>query len=37
VEPRHVLTDADGPPSDVAAAVRESWTGGTLRYETRTH
>ena len=37
VDPRHVLTDLDGPPSEVAAAVRERWTRGTLRYETRTH
>jgi hypothetical protein len=33
VDPRHVLTDVDGPPSAAAAAIRERWDQGTLRYE----
>jgi hypothetical protein len=32
VDPRHVLTDPEEPPSAVAAAIRERWGAGTLRY-----
>ena len=32
VAPRYVLTDVDGPPSAVAAAIRQRWDEGALRY-----
>ena len=36
VDPRHVLTEPEGP-AEAAATIRERWAEGSLRYETRTH